>query len=239
MQIFLFRLQGHSPSKWRFNLKLAKNLLHDSWPLIFSGLMVMVYLRIDQIMIKSMINSQALGNYAAAVKLSEMWYFFPIVITQSIFPAILDAKSKNEATYFRRLQILYDMMVWLAIGIAIPIAIFSKSIIFLLYGEAYAIASPVLTIHIWTSVFVFLGLASDRYLLAEGLIKLTLYRSCLGVIVNIVLNVILISNYGIIGAAISTLVSQIMASFIFDLLNKQTIISFKMKIKSFFPIHLL
>jgi O-antigen/teichoic acid export membrane protein len=131
------------------------------------------------------------------------------------------------------------MMVWLAIGIAIPIAIFSKSIIFLLYGEAYAIASPVLTIHIWTSVFVFLGLASDRYLLAEGLIKLTLYRSCLGVIVNIVLNVILISNYGIIGAAISTLVSQIMASFIFDLLNKQTIISFKMKIKSFFPIHLL
>lgn len=239
MLIFLFVLQGHSPLKWRFNLKLAKNLIHDSWPLILSGLMVMIYLRIDQIMIKSMINNQALGNYAAAVKLSEIWYIFPVVITQSIFPAIMNAKRNNEITYFRRLQTLYDIMVWSAIGIAIPISFFSNWIIFLLYGEAYTTASTVLTIHIWSSVFVFLGLASDKYLLAENLMKFTLYRSCLGVIVNIILNVILIKTYGIIGAAISTLVTQIMASFIFDLLSKQTIKSFKMKLKSFFPVHIL
>jgi O-antigen/teichoic acid export membrane protein len=190
-------------------------------------------------MIKSMINNQALGNYAAAVKLSEIWYIFPVVITQSIFPAIMNAKRNNEITYFRRLQTLYDIMVWSAIGIAIPISFFSNWIIFLLYGEAYTTASTVLTIHIWSSVFVFLGLASDKYLLAENLMKFTLYRSCLGVIVNIILNVILIKTYGIIGAAISTLVTQIMASFIFDLLSKQTIKSFKMKLKSFFPVHIL
>ena len=239
MLIFLFMHQGHYPSKWRFDLRLAKNLIYDSWPLILSGLMVMVYLRIDQIMIKSMIDNQALGNYSAAVKLSEIWYFFPIAITQSIFPAILGAKIKSEMTYFKQIQTLYDIMVWSAIAIAIPISFFSKYIIFLLYGNAFAAASKVLTIHIWTAVFVFLGLASDKFMLAEGLMKLTLYRSCLGVIVNITLNVILIKMYGIIGAAISTLVSQIMASFVFDLLNKKTIKSFKMKIKSFFPLHLL
>ena len=151
----------------------------------------------------------------------------------------MNAKRNNEITYFRRLQRLYDIMVWSAIGIAIPISFFSNWIIFFLYGEAYTTASTVLTIHIWSSVFVFLGLASDKYLLAENLMKFTLYRSCLGVIVNIILNVILIKTYGIIGAAISTLVTQIMASFIFDLLSKQTIKSFKMKLKSFFPVHIL
>lgn len=239
MLLFIFTLKGHCPFNWHFDLKLAKNLLRDSWPLILSGLMVMIYLRIDQIMIKLMINDQALGNYAAAVKLSEIWYLFPIVITQSIFPAILKAKMKSKKIYFRRLQTLYDLMVWLAIVIAVPISFFSNWTISLLYGDAYTTASIVLTIHIWTSVFVFLGLASDNYLLAEGLMKLTLYRSCFGVIVNITLNVILIRNYGIIGAAISTLVSQVMASFVFDLLNKRTIKSFKMKLKSFFPIHIL
>jgi O-antigen/teichoic acid export membrane protein len=61
-----------------FRIASAKNLLKDSWPLILSGLVVMVYMRIDQIMIKEMLNNKAVGQYAVAVKLSEAWYFIRI-----------------------------------------------------------------------------------------------------------------------------------------------------------------
>ncbi|MGB5850444.1 MAG: flippase, partial [Ignavibacteriaceae bacterium] len=78
---------------WKFQKELALSLLKDSWPLILSGLVVSVYMKIDQVMIKNMLNSEEVGYYAAAVRLSEAWYFIPIALTNSLFPAIINAKE--------------------------------------------------------------------------------------------------------------------------------------------------
>jgi len=78
---------------WQFDSHTAKSLLKDSWPLTLSGLIVSVYMKIDQVMIKEMLNAEAVGQYAAAVRLSETWYFIPMAISSSLFPAILNAKK--------------------------------------------------------------------------------------------------------------------------------------------------
>jgi len=220
--------------KINFSFDLAKSLLKDSWPLILSGIVISIYMKIDQVMIKEMLDSEAVGNYAVAVRLSEIWYFIPMVITSSLFPAIVNAKKISEELYYKRLQKLYDLMVWIAISIAIPITFLSDWIVNLLYGIQYSESADVLKVHIWAGVFVFLGVASGKWFLSENLQKLAFYRTLFGAIINIILNFIMIPKYGIIGASIATLISQMVASYLFNILNSITRNTFIMQTKTIF-----
>jgi len=107
-------------------------------------------------------------------------------------------------------------MVWAALAITIPMVIFGPWVLTLpfLFGERYAEAGPVLVIHIWTLVFVFLGTASSRHLVAENQQRMELNRTLIGAAFNVVANYILIPKYGIIGAAYATLASQAVASYL-------------------------
>lgn len=239
---FIYFYLKHSTFKMKhltFKKETAVALLKDSWPLILSGMVVAVYMKIDQVMIKEMMNVEAVGQYAAAVRLSEIWYFIPLAIVSSLFPAIINAKKQSEELYYTRLQKLYDFMVWMAIAIALPMTFLSDLIVDLLYGGQYNQAGSVLMIHIWTGVFVFLGLAFGRYLTTENLTKKSFYRTLLGAVLNVILNYILIPIYGINGAAIATLLGQFIANYVYDFFDKDLHHQLKMKTMSFFPIHIL
>ena len=80
---------------WKFKGGLALKLLRDSWPLILSGITISVYMRVDQVMIKSMLDTKSVGIYAIAVNLTEIWYFIPTIIIGSLFPALINAR-KND-----------------------------------------------------------------------------------------------------------------------------------------------
>ncbi len=198
----------------KFNKSTAFSLLRDSWPLILSGIVISIYMKIDQVMIKEMMNAEAVGQYAAAIRLSEAWYFIPMVIASSLFPAIINAKKISEELYYARLQKLYDLMVWIAIAIALPMTFLSDWIVELLYGEQYKQAGSVLMIHIWAGVFVFLGVASGKWLLGENLQIFSTINTTIGAGVNVILNYFLIEKMGIEGAAWSTLISYFIAAYL-------------------------
>lgn len=215
-----------------FNILTAIDLLRDSWPLILSGIVTSIYMRIDQVMIKEMLNTEAVGQYAAAVRLSEAWYFIPVVVTSSLFPAIVNAKKQNEELYYLRLQKLYNLMTWTAVTIAIFMTFLSDWVVDLLYGDQYNQAGAVLMIHAWAGIFVFLGVVSGKWFLSENLQILAFWRVFFGMIVNIILNILLIPKYGIQGAAVATLISQSVAAYFFDFFNKKTRAMFYTKTKS-------
>ena len=217
-----------------FDFNIAKRLLKDSWPLIFSAIVVMIYMRIDQLMIKEMLGQYEVGIYSAAIRLSEAFYFIPMLLTASIFPAVVNAKKNNTDLYKKRLQRLYTFMTWLAIVIAIPMTFLSEWLIVFLYGEVYLAASEVLVIHIWAGVFVFLGVAFNQYLIAENLTKISFQRTLLGAVVNVALNYALIPIYGIQGAAIATFLSQFVANFAYDLFDDRLYGQLRFKIKALF-----
>lgn len=228
-----YKIRIHSSFYKYFNFNIAKYLLKDSWPLIFSSILVMVYMRIDQIMIKEMLGEYDVGIYSAAVRLSEAFYFIPMLITASIFPAILNAKTHSETLYKERLQRLYVFMVWFAIFIALPMIFLSDWLILLFFGQAYLEAGQVLMLHMWAAVFVFLGVSFSNYLLAENLTKIALKRTLVGVISNVVLNFFLIPIYGLVGAAIATLMAQFITNIGYDAFDKRLHQQFNMKIKAF------
>ncbi|CAH8242578.1 putative polysaccharide biosynthesis protein [Vibrio aestuarianus] len=238
--IYFYVKKSQSIRQWQANYKVAVNLLKDSWPLIFSSLVVTLYMKVDQIMLNNMIGPESVGHYTAATRLSEVWYFIPVVICNSLFPAILNAKKISHDLYVQRLQKLYDFMLWLALLIAIFVTLITDPLIGFLYGSAYASSSSILLVHIWSAVFVFLGVASSKWFIAEGLQKQALYRTIAGLIVNIILNYLLIDEYGALGAAFATLVSQMMASYLFNAFNVKTRNVFIMQSRALlFPIRFL
>jgi O-antigen/teichoic acid export membrane protein len=111
----------------------------------------------------------------------------------------------------------------------------SDFIIHLLYGEAYTQAVNVLIIHIWTGVFVFLGVASGKWFTAENLQMLAFWRTFYGMVFNVIFNLFMIPKYGIQGAAIATLLSYFIAGLLFDFFNNTTKPVFFMKLNTMNP----
>jgi len=172
------------------------------------------------------------GIYSAAVRISEVWYFVPMVIVSSVFPAILEARKRSETQYYARLQKLYDLMAVLSISVALAMTFLSGPIVETLFGEAYVEAGAVLAIHVWASVFVFLGVASGKWFLAENRQVLNLQRTALGAIANVGLNIWLIPRHGPIGAGIATVISYAIAAYLSDCLQAETRRVFLMKSRS-------
>jgi O-antigen/teichoic acid export membrane protein len=207
--IGLYLIYGKSNKwLWRFESKWSIRLLKSSWYLLLSAVAVNFYKRVDQVMIRQMVNDSANGQYSAAVRLSEIWYIFPNILCAIFFPAILNAKKQNEQLYYQRLKFLNAFLFWLALVISVIIAPLSEPLITYLYGEEYAPAGKILSYHIWSSIFVFMGVSSGYWLVAENLEKVSLYRTLVGLVVNVLLNLILIPRQGAIGAAIATLMAQ-------------------------------
>ncbi|MBD3386094.1 oligosaccharide flippase family protein [candidate division KSB1 bacterium] len=200
-------------SKFRFQFNIAKSLMKDAWPLLISVFAVALFLKIDQVMIIYFLDTDALGKYAAAVRISEAVYFVPAILISTFYPAIIWAKQQNKTLYNNRLQKFYDVMIWTGIAISAIIFAFSKEIVQVLYGKSYFDSGPVLAIFSWTVVFVFMANASSRWFLAENRQILLMVLNVIASIFNIILNLILIPRFGIKGAAISSLISYSIASF--------------------------
>lgn len=232
--IYFYSKNGLSIRRWFFNKKTAFALLKDSWPLMLGGFVIIIYMKIDLIMINNLLGPEAVGQYSAAVKLSEVWYIIPMIICSSLFPAILNAKEKSTDLYNSRLQSLYNLMAWMAISIAVPMTFLSSWLVSTLYGTEYNQTATVLMIHIWASIFVFIGVASSKWLIAENLQKYSFYRTIAGALINIALNYVLIPMHGINGAAIATLASQMVASYLFNITTYQLRVAFVMQSKALF-----
>lgn len=218
----VYQRKGRSIFNWGFDGKLAKKLLHYSWPLIISGIMVSVYMKIDLLMLKEILGEKGTaeaGVYATAVSFSEALNFVPVAIVSSLFPAILNARRDDAERYKKRLQNLYDLMVWMSLAFAIFVT-FASPIIYKLFKPEFATAAPALSIHVWGSIFVFLGVASGQYLIAEGYSKLTFIRTGVGALINIILNLLLIPKMGMIGTAIATVIAYFSAAFMVLLIPK-------------------
>jgi O-antigen/teichoic acid export membrane protein len=205
--LIVYWKKGHTIKVWRFSRTTAKSLLKDCWPLFFSTLLTMIYLRIDQVMLGNMAGSRELGNYSVAVRISEAWYFIPVVITSSVFPAFVEVETASEELFNAHMQKLYSIMAILTYVVALPVTFFAKEIIQLLFTSTYASAGPLLAILIWTGLFTSLGAARNVLVVAKNWTRVDLLSIGMGCALNIILNYVLIPKYGAMGAVFATLVS--------------------------------
>jgi PST family polysaccharide transporter len=203
----------------------ARELLRASWPMLLSSVAVMIYMRVDQVMIERLAGpdaTRAVGLYSAALRLSEVWYFVPTAILTAVFPHIVQSKREGEAIYVARLARIFAVMSALALAIAIPMTFLAGPLTTFVFGASYAGAAPILAVHVWTTLFVFWGLVTEAWSLNEGLMRLSLYRTLAAAALNVGLNLVLIPRHGALGAAVATLVTQACAATLFNLASART-----------------
>lgn len=215
--VLAFYRRHESPSlgEWRPRMPRMGELLADSWPLALSAGLVVLQQRVDQVMLGEILGSTEVGWYAAAVRLSQLWHVVPFVIATAVFPAIVRAREHSPELYQRRMQAFFDLMLWLAVAIALPSTLVAAPVVGLLFGDAYGPSAGILQVHIWTLVVASLGTAAGRWLIVEGLTRVTLAFSAASMLLNVLVNLLLIPHFGALGAAWATLVASASALLLF------------------------
>lgn len=200
------------PPDWR-------RLLATALPLVVSGVAVVIYMRIDLVMLPRLAGDHEAGLFAAAVRISELGYFLPGALASSTLPAILAAREAGAARHADFLQRYFDLSMIAACAFALPVTVGAPWIIHLAYGGEFAGAAPVLALHVWATVFVFLGTARTQFLLNEQLTRFVLVATSIGAVLNVGLNLLFIPRYGAFGAAGATVVSQATAAWLTSFLH--------------------
>ena len=193
----------------------AVDLLRESLPLMLSSVSVVLYVKIDQVMLPSLASAHAAGIYAAAARLSEAAYFLPGVVGAVVFPMFVrSAANPGSSPVTQEHRSIQDLLVFGALATMGFCWFFADALIQLTYGAAYAASADVLRIHICAYAFVCLGVIRGRWLLAHGMVRFEAMATASGAVINIALNVVLIPVWGAEGAAWATVISYAISGYV-------------------------
>lgn len=209
--------------KITFSVRQAKHLLQNSYSFIWANLLVTIYTQMDRIMVGSLVGDAETGLYSAAMTIANLWIFIPNALIDSARPLIMELKaSGKDETYKLRYAQLYAGIIWISIAAGIFFTVFSNITIIIIYGKEYFEAVIVLKILVWSRLFSLIGTARNIWLICEECAKYVKWFVGAGAGINIILNFILIPLFGALGAAIATLITEIVSSFFMIGIFKKT-----------------
>lgn len=230
---FYFNVSKQTVTSWVFDASFAKNLLARSWPLIISDIFITFYMRLDQLMLKSLAGYTEVGRYSAVVRISEIHYFLAGAICVSVYPTIVKLKGKSEKDFMSGFQRLLNILTTVSVIVAVIVSCFSNTITNVLYGAKYPGIGNILAVHVWTGVFVFLGVGASNWFIINDLQRHVLIYTMIGLAINVILNFILIPRYLSLGSAVATLIAQLFAAVICNGFTKKTRPIFRLQVRSF------
>lgn len=202
-------------SLWSFDRDLAKYLLKQSFPMLLSGAAIVVYQRIDQVMIGNMMNKYYVGQFSVAVRLSEVLLFVPTILSQTITPILVRFFEKDKEEYIQKAQQFMNITVWSCVFISFLLSFTAYWVVKFTFGIEYISAVSALQIMSYKCIFMALFVVSGQMIIIQGLQRYAVLRNVLGAVVCITLNLVLIPEYGINGASFAalfaTLVSGLLA----------------------------
>lgn len=206
----------------KVSIRLGKSLMKQSYHYMISGLIAILYSKIDQIMLKQMLDTYSVGLYTAALTIAGLWGMIPSAFIQSVSPILYKNAEENHGMFYKRLRQSYAGIWLLNICWSLGVSIFSYWVIYLLYGKAYLGARGALVIVVWYTGITSIGSLTQVYLATENKNKYVNYFALAGLVTDVVLNALLIPRMGILGAAIATLVTYTVIHIVMPLAIKDT-----------------
>lgn len=212
----------HSGPRFQFSWKKGKYLLGKSYHYILSGMMVAIYGQTDKLMLKQMLGETSVGYYSLASSVNMMWCFVLQAIIDSLYPTIMSLyKSGNKEAFERKNRQLYAIVIYVSIFVAIMFMLFGKFAIVLIYGVEYEPSANLLKIIAWYTIFSYLGVARDAWIVCTEAQKYLKYIYISAAMANVILNLIFIPIWGAAGAAVASLLTQILTGMVLPCFIKQ------------------
>lgn len=216
--VMAYHTKGKKMREWNFSLKCSKYLLKESFPLMLTSAAVIIYQRIDQVMIGQMIDKTAVGYFSVASRFVEVLIYIPMMLAQTITPILVSNREKSEVDYIRKGQQFMNFSLWCSLLASILTSLFAYWIVLFTFGTAYLPAVTVLQILAFKAASVALSNTAGAMLVTEGIQRYAILRDGFGCIVCVILNYILLPRYGIIAAAFVAIASNVAAGYLADAL---------------------
>lgn len=218
--LLLIFYKKHGGPKLSFSWSKGKSLLKNSYHYILSGLMVSLYNKTDKLMLKHMMDEEAVGYYSTAFALCSMWTFVLSAIIDAMYPTIIKSFDQNYQEFEKKNRQLYAIVFYISTFVSLMFVIFGRLGIRILYGVAYLPAALPLSVITWYTAFSYFGVARNAWMVCNHKQKYIKYMYIPAVIINIALNALLIPIWGAVGAAVASLVTQIATSMVLPALIK-------------------
>jgi O-antigen/teichoic acid export membrane protein len=203
---------------WKASASSARALLKEAWPLTLSGVAIMVYMRVDQIMIQQMLGPRELGLYAAILPISQFWQLLPLSIAVSLAPAFARLRASDPEKYVASMVQAFRAFFYAGVACAVLTAAVSALVVELLFGSTYRDSARVLAIHSFSNVFLFLGVAHGLWLTNERRVAVRLWGTLAAGLCTVGLNFALLPRLGLSGAAWASILAQSVAAFLINAL---------------------
>lgn len=216
--VYAYKNKVDSISKWCFDKNVAKYFIKQSYPLLLSGAAVIVYQRIDQVMIGNILDKKSVGMFSVASKFVEILIFMPTIIAQSITPTLIRIREKSLDEYHDKSQIFMSVTIWFCLFISLITCVCSHRIVVCTFGYEFLNSVPILQILSFKAVSVAISSTAGQIIIIENLQKYTIWRDVLGCFVCVILNAILLPKIGVKGAAFTAFISNISAGYFSDIL---------------------
>ncbi len=205
--------------KLSFSIARGKEMLGRSYHYIIAGAMVSIYGQTDKLMLKQMLDKASVGYYTTATTICGMWTFVLAAIIDSMYPTIISAHKEEDKKDFLRLnKQLYAIVFYVSVGVSLLFCFCGDFAVGLLYGEKYAPAAAPLKVITWYTAFSYLGTARNAWIVCEHKQHMLKYIYIVAAVTNVILNAVLIPIAGATGAAVASLVTQIITSIVFPFL---------------------
>ena len=198
------------------SLEAIKAIAKESYPLMIIAVSSLMLARFDQVIIGRILTKYEVGIYSAASKTLEIATLFAVLVSLSLYPAILNAKKTDHALYLRRMAMLNRLLVGGGFLVTMAFFIFPEQIIHLLFGDKFSDSSFVMKIMSFNILFISFYQVSYRWYLTENLQTLMMVKTLSAVGLNIALNLVLIPRYGINGAAFASVGTAFLFHFLFE-----------------------
>jgi O-antigen/teichoic acid export membrane protein len=215
---------------WRRSRQVALAVVSECWPFMVSGFAIMLYMRVDQIMVKELLGAHELGIYAVALPISQFWQVLPMTLATSIAPFIARQRTIDPVAYRRSMVLTFRAFFYLGVATSLTTFIVSSWLINGLFGKAYLEAIGILDAHALSNIFCFLGIAHGIWLVNERRFAVRLYGTVIAGAATIGLNMILLPMIGLLGACLAAITAQAIAAFLVNAFLDRC--SFRMQVEA-------
>ena len=213
--ILIICYKKYGGAKLGFSWSYGKTLLKTSVHFILPSLMVAIYGQTDKLMLKQMLNEAEIGYYTTAVTICSMWCFVLQAIIDSLYPTIMESYKKGNIEAFnQKNRVLYALVFYISVFVSMLICICAYFIVLILYGEAYLNAVNPLRVVTWYTAFSYLGVARNAWVVCEDKQKYLIWVYSSAAVANVILNFIFIPVFKASGAALASLIAQVITTMV-------------------------
>lgn len=201
---------------WSVDRALGSYMVKESLPLLLTNTAVILYQRIDQVMIGQMIDKESVGYFSVASRFVEMLIYIPMTLAHTVMPVLVRQLKDSREHYEQKAQQFMNVSLWLSLLSSLLVSLLAYWLILLTFGRAYLPAVVVLQIMSFKAASVALSNTAGAMLVAEGLQRYAFFRDSLGCIACVTLNYLLLPRYGITAAAVIAIASNVIAGYLAD-----------------------